>query len=205
MSCFVWPTVKNLKIFSLRWYKTEKPKMIWDTGETVTITSQIRFCRSSNQLTVSALSRFLVALSKMLNENKTSLPDWRQPSGTHLCSDEVLWLAGQGIHLLLTYQHTGPTTVCLRPNQSTEDTMAHILNTTLSHLDKKGSCVKLLFYSVVLLHHRERPDGEHHCLVRKRHRTEPQGSAKSGLFGWTYNRLCFTLPIYLIDWLTDWV
>ncbi len=33
----------------------------------------------------------------------------------------------------------------------------------------------------LLLHHRERPDGEHHCLVWKQHQTGPQGPAKSGL------------------------
>ncbi len=38
------------------------------------------------------------------------------------------------------------------PNQSMEDAIAHILHTTLSHLDKRGSYVRLLFvdYSSVL-------------------------------------------------------
>ncbi len=37
------------------------------------------------------------------------------PSGTHLCSDEMLWMAGQRLDLLLTTQNTGPTTVCIPP------------------------------------------------------------------------------------------
>ena len=35
----------------------------------------------------------------------------------------------------------------------------------------------------LLLHHQEHPNGEHHHLVRKLHRTGPQGPAKSGSFG----------------------
>ncbi len=54
-------------------------------------------------------------------------------------------MAGQGLHLVLTAQNTRPTTVCYRPNQSTEDAIAHILHTALSHLDKRGSYVRLLF------------------------------------------------------------
>ncbi len=41
----------------------------------------------------------------------------------------------QRLHLFLTSQHI----------QSTEDAIAHILHTALSHLDKKGSYVRLLF------------------------------------------------------------
>ncbi len=45
----------------------------------------------------------------------------------------------------------------------------------------------------LLLHHRERPDGEHHCLVREQHQTGPQGPAKSGSFSWTHHRQHSTL------------
>lgn len=46
-----------------------------------------------------------------------------------------------------------------------------------------------------LMYHQECPDKEHRCLVRKQNRTGPQGPAKGGLFGWTYNWWCSTLPI----------
>lgn len=49
-------------------------------------------------------------------ENNTSLPEWLLP--THLCRDEVLWTASQGLHLFLTTLHTWPTTVSL-PSQLT--------------------------------------------------------------------------------------
>ncbi len=38
-----------------------------------------------------------------------------------------------------------PVKFAYHPNRSTEDTTAHNLHTTLSHLDKKGSYVRLLF------------------------------------------------------------
>lgn len=71
-------------------------------------------------------------------ENKTSLPEWLPPCGTHLCSDEVLWMSCQGLHLLLNTQHTEPTTICLPSNWLMEENaITHNLHTTLSHLDMK--------------------------------------------------------------------
>ncbi len=39
----------------------------------------------------------------------------------------------------------GPLQFAYRRSRSTEDAIAHILHTTLSHLDKRGSYVTLLF------------------------------------------------------------
>lgn len=76
-------------------------------------------------------------------ENKTSLPEWLLPRGTDLCSDEVLWTADQGLHLLFTSQDTTlllPLQSTYHPNWSTEDTMVHILHTYISHEQERELC-----------------------------------------------------------------
>ncbi len=77
-------------------------------------------------------------------ENKTSLPEWLPPSGTHFYSDEMLWVAGQRLHLSSLPRTLDPLQLAYSPNQSMDDAIA-ILHTILSHLDKRGSYVRLLF------------------------------------------------------------
>ncbi len=64
-------------------------------------------------------------------------------SDTHL--QQVFWEAHQRPHLLCAACLTGPTTICIPQNRSTDDAIAFTLHTALSHLENKNTYVRMLF------------------------------------------------------------